>query len=268
MTAKSAPFTEALFSSVHVAVLAALPSEVRPFLWRRQAQRLKQTSLPLWLFTMTPFQGLLGLTGPGCEAAATKARFLCDCCRPRLLISCGFGGALTPALSPGDLVWGKRCYFYHPASHTLTPTPLASLKSAPYSLLTEQLNSVGLPAFPGTFISTPTVIAKAPHRPFLAHLPYPVLDLETAAVAAVAAEHGLPFLSLRVITDGADEEIPEFIAQAVAAGQSPGLRQALFWLLADPTRLLLLFRLWRRAEHAARRLSLALEMVIPLAGQF
>ena len=36
----------------------------------------------------------------------------------------------------------------------------------------------------------------------LAGLPHPVLDLETAILAGVAASEGLPFLGLRAITDG------------------------------------------------------------------
>ncbi len=252
---------------VDVALLAALPSEVRPFLRRRGARRLGPAFLPWWLFSLGQVQGLLALTGMGGDAAARKVHFLCDRWHPKILISCGFGGAITPQLSPGDLVLGESLYSYDPSTHHLTPIPLDNLLPAYGLRLTAHLLKAGLPIFTGALVSTPTIIYKARHRSFLAHLSNPVLDLETAAVGRVAVERGLPLLSLRGITDGADEEIPEFIAQATVTGHPPGLRQALGWLAADPCRFLTLLRLWRRAACAAYRLSQALEIVIPLVLQ-
>ena len=95
-------------------------------------------------------------------------------------------------------------------------------------------------------------------------LAQPVLDLETAAVAAVAAAAGLPFLALRVITDTADEEIPEFLREGWEPGYGPSLKKALGWLARDPRRLGPMLHLWRRGNLAARRLAAALRIVLPL----
>jgi len=93
------------------------------------------------------------------------------------------------------------------------------------------------------------------------NLTHPVLDLESAIVAGVAASEGLPFLGLRAITDGAGEKIPEFI---VRAGGGVGAGAALAWLAADPRRIKDLVHLWRRSQLAAARLSRALEALLPL----
>jgi len=91
-----------------------------------------------------------------------------------------------------------------------------------------------------------------------------VLDLETAALAAAAAAAGLPFLALRVISDAAGEEIPDFLREGWEPGYGPGIPKALGWLARDPRRLGAMLHLWRRSRLAARRLAAALEVLLPL----
>jgi len=98
----------------------------------------------------------------------------------------------------------------------------------------------------------------------LRRLMQPVLDLETAAVAAAAVGAGLPFLALRVITDTAGEEIPDFLREGWKPGYGPSLSTALGWLAGDLRRLGPMLHLWRRGGLAARRLSQALQVLLPL----
>jgi adenosylhomocysteine nucleosidase len=90
------------------------------------------------------------------------------------------------------------------------------------------------------------------------------VDMESAAVAAVAAEHGLPFLALRVILDTARDTLPPSITRAFdpTAGGRPGRPRAaaLLWPMlcapADWGRLLRLaaqYRLARRSLSQCRR---------------
>ncbi len=91
-----------------------------------------------------------------------------------------------------------------------------------------------------------------------------MLDLETVALAEIAATRGLPFLALRAITDVAGEEIPEFLIGTGEPGATVGAGAALRWLAADVRRVKELLHLWRRSRGAARTLAVALTVLWPL----
>jgi len=62
--------------------------------------------------------------------------------------------------------------------------------------------------FAGLFASTTAIMPK--HR--LAALlpvdaPYPVVEMESAAIALLAGEHNIPFVGLRTVSDPFDEEL-------------------------------------------------------------
>ncbi len=248
-------------------LLAALPWEVRPFLRRSRCRRRRAgVSGPAWELAVGPGWGLLALTGLGAEAARQTASRLVSLLRPRLLFSLGFGGAVTPELSPGDLVLGEYFASYDPLTRLLSPVAAAP-PPRPLPELLRALAAAGPASFAGSIITTPRIIPKSGLGEALARLSRPVLDLETAAVAAVARAEGLPFLGLRAITDGAAEEIPEFLARPRPDPGAPGWLDALGWLARDPRRLADLAHLWRRSRLAAARLAQALQVLLPeLAG--
>jgi adenosylhomocysteine nucleosidase len=203
------------------------------------------------------------LAGVGPEAAARTAALALARCRPRTLISLGFGGALTPEAAPGTLVLGERFRQYDPDRGILAAAP----GPAPPRLLAglvRRLRDAGLPSLTGTIITAPRILHKAAEAGPLMELPCPVLDLESAPLAAAAAERGLAFLGLRAVTDGAGEEIPEFIREACRRGAEPGPAAAFAWAARDPRRLLMLLRLWRRSRLAGRLLARALEVLLPV----
>ena len=63
-------------------------------------------------------------------------------------------------------------------------------------------------------VTTCHIIHKGKGGAALRRLEHPLLDLETSVLAGVAAVEGLPFVSLRAVTDAAGEEIPEFLGGA------------------------------------------------------
>ena len=82
------------------------------------------------------------------------------------------------------------------------------------------------------------------------------VDMESHVAARFAAEHGLPFAALRVISDTADRDLPK----AVLAGMKPDGAMDLFGVLKalvrHPRQLPALIRTGRDAEVAFRRLAL------------
>lgn len=201
----------------------------------------------------------------GADKARDTAHRLIEIYAPRLIISLGYGGAVNPDLAPGTVLLGQEYRHFDPGGPTLNP--VCSLWGGPpVPELVNHLQAAGIPAGAGVLVSTPRIIAKHREAAPLLVLSNPVLDLETAAVAAVAHHYQLPFLGLRAITDTGLEEIPDFvIAMSQTAGKS-GWRQAgrLFW--TQPGRWPYLAILWQRSRRASRQLSRTLTTLLPHLG--
>ena len=247
-----------------VLLLAALPQEVRPFLRLSRARRRRGLPWPAWEFAVGQVRGLLAISGMGQQAAREAAARLAGQFKPHLLVSLGFGGALSPELQPGDLVLGEFFGRYDPVTRVLEPMTRAPAPPRPLPELLRTLTAAGLAVFSGSIVSTPWIIHKARQGGGLRGLPLPVLDLENAAVAELARTEGLPFLGLRAITDAAAEEIPDFLAPAGGELGTVGALDALGWLAADPRRLKDLVHLWRHNRLAAARLAAGLMVLLPM----
>ncbi|MHB9073885.1 MAG: phosphorylase family protein [Desulfobaccales bacterium] len=241
-------------------IVAALIQEVQPFLRRVQARPRRDLGLPAW--DWEPEAAVVALSGMGPAAARRATETLISLCRPQLLVSMGFGGALVPGLAVGDVVLGETFWHYNPGTRKLTagarppaPRPLMQLSQA--------LKTAGLTTVNASLVTTTRIIPKKDQGEPLTALPHPVLDLETGVLAEVAAAHNLPFLSLRAITDTAGEEIPEFLRNAGDKDATVGVGAALKWLAQDFRRTQDLLRLWRSSRRAAQALSEALIILWP-----
>lgn len=244
-------------------IMAALSYEVRPFLRRMKARRRRGWGLPTWEFPWGQGRAVLALAGMGQAAARQAGNLVLERCRPHTLMSVGFGGAALPGLAAGAVLLGGSFRRLDPEGVGLEEVP-APESPRPLEDLLQRLRQEGVPAVAGACITTPYILNKADIQERLRDLPHPVLDLETAALADLAREQGLAFLSLRAITDTAGEEIPEFLINKENSGQMPGPGKALAWLAADPRRLGVLLHLRRRSRFAAEQLARALQLLLPL----
>jgi len=244
-----------------ILIMAALPLEVRPFLRQVKAKVRRDLGLPAWNWKAGV--AVVALSGMGAAAARRAGEALVGRCRPEILVSVGFGGALTPGLAAGDLVLGETFWHYSPDTRELKGGPAAGFSPA-LPLLCAALKQAGLTAVTASLVTTSRIIHKGRQGEPLAGLPRPVLDLETGALAELAAAQDLAFLSLRAITDGPAEEIPAFLHAAGDPGASLGVGAALSWVAADFRRLRDLLCLWRRSRGAARQLARALTVLWPL----
>lgn len=170
--------------------------------------------------------------GTGSAAAVRAARLLVDGHRPGLLVSAGFAGGLAPALLRGAVV--------RPAvsvgDHDPRPLPLDTrgcpTDAAPLTIVTV-----------ADVVTTPAAKRSLADRT-AAHL----VDMETRAVAEVAAAAGLPCASVRVISDAVDDELPREVA-ALARPQST-MRRLGAALGAIGRRPRAALDLWQLYEHA------------------
>ena len=88
-----------------ILIMAALPLEVRPFLRQVKARARRDLGLPAWNWEAGV--AVVALSGMGAAAARRAGETLVERCRPELLVSVGFGGALTPGWLPGIWSWER-----------------------------------------------------------------------------------------------------------------------------------------------------------------
>jgi adenosylhomocysteine nucleosidase len=241
-------------------LIMSSPEELRPFLRSVRHRRASLGGIKAWHFQGKGFEGLAFLVGMGGAAPRLLAERAIAAFSPDLLIVAGFGGALTALPPPGGVLLAAECWRLEPAGHL--PRREDFQPVAPPQALVAHLQAQGLAAYVGTLVTTPKLTPKASLPTQLSHLTLPVLDLETSQVAATATAHHLPFLAVRAITDGAGEEIHDFLADIINQHQGVPLSRLLPALWADPRRLGYCLHLWRRSRLAGKNLARALNLIL------
>jgi adenosylhomocysteine nucleosidase len=176
-----------------------------------------------------------GGTAGGAEAAAHRA----VAAGATALLSFGLAGGLDPGLRPGALV---------------VPTAVLcdGTSFAADSVLLEWLGG----ATPHHLLAVETIAADvATKRRLWLATGAAALDLESGAVARVAAGHGLPFAVLRAICDPVERDLPPAALAALDARGAIGLARVAVSVAARPGQIPTLLRL--AADAAAARRALA-----------
>lgn len=172
------------------------------------------------------------VSGVGGPAAARAARLMLAGHRPRRLVTAGFAGGLDPAVPRGGVVW---------------PSAVTTEQGGP--LLSLSMVGSGDAAVGPLLVSVATVAATvARKRALAAHTGAALVDMETHAIATVAAAAGLPCLAVRVVSDDASQTLPAEVA-ALARPQS-AFRRFGAVVGALGRRPAVAFELWRLYEHA------------------
>jgi adenosylhomocysteine nucleosidase len=158
------------------------------------------------------------------------------------LVSFGLAGGLDPALPPGALVVprgvmsGSALYVCAPALTSLFGGTTADRIYA----------GAGIAA---TAVQKSTLFAQTGAA---------AVDLESGAVAGIAAEQGRPLAVLRAIVDAASVDLPPAACLALGPGGRVALPGILASVLRQPGQIAGLLRLARDAARARRTLLAAL----------
>jgi adenosylhomocysteine nucleosidase len=187
---------------------------------------------------------LRAVSGMGCAAAGTAARRLVEA-GATALVSWGMAGGLDPDLDAGGICLPREVVapdgMRFETSASWRETLAASI--APYRPVAAGVLVTSLHALTG-------VAAKAElHRASGAV----AVDMESSAVAEVAAASHMPFMAVRVIVDTAHDGIPGSVAVAGESGQVR-IARLLVGLARSPGDILPLLRLARRYRAAIRSL--------------
>jgi adenosylhomocysteine nucleosidase len=226
-------------------VVAALMAEARtlgaPVARKGSAGNGSAGPLPFTIHDGT----LVSVSGMGCAAAAAAAQALADA-GAKALVSWGMAGGLDPTLVAGTICLptvvldtsGASFGTDHHWREAVAAAIAARRRVVDGKLLTTTHAVHDIVGKAAAFRATGAV----------------AVDMESAAVAAVAAKRRLPFIAVRVIVDTADDALPGAVLAASNGGQVsvPRLLQG---LLAAPADLLSVLRLARRYRAAIRALS-------------
>lgn len=199
--------------------------------------------------------GIAGLAvrceGPGPEPAARAARALLDE-GARALVSAGVCGALDPALGPGDAILPTRVVNRHDDTESW-------LVDAPWHAAVMALaGGADAPFRTGALLGSDRAVASVDGKHHLAARTGAVaVDMESHAVARVAADAGVPFLVLRTVADTAADPLPSWLKGVLNRDGTPNPGMAARRILAGPWRLPTLLTLARRARLAEAALTRA-----------
>lgn len=191
-------------------------------------------------------------TGVGPEAAGRAARRVLTAQAMSLVLSTGFACALVRA-QVGDLILGTEVFSAGVEDVWTMRGDSVLCDEAVCTGLLIVAQDAGLVARVGTVVSAPTVVWQAEDKRRLRHLTDATgLDMESAAVASVAQEHGVPMAIVRTVSDLVDEDLPlDFNLFLRPTGWLKGMGT----LISHPSSFARLNRLRKQSRVAADRLT-------------
>jgi nucleoside phosphorylase len=238
-------------ASLSVGVLFALPEESKPFLRR-----------------MGSVSGCkLACSGAGAANAERAAAHLIDETDTllRCLLICGFAGGLTPEMVPGSLIIANSAIDHTGGEYT------GEAYGADSRLLAavESVHLSGVPIRRGTLATTNRVlITRQEKYEFTHQTPAHAVDMETTGAARIASarflsdRQAIPWLAVRAITDGMDDELPFDFNTFISADRNIDRSRVIRATLARPWKIPALIRLGARSSRAAGNLAAFLEVFL------
>ncbi len=192
-----------------------------------------------WLATtvIRGIDAILVANGIGGSAAAAGTRKMLANSGIRAVVSTGFAGALDPALKVGDVVLAEDIL---EGSHVYPASLPSKCPANVHRGSVVTVNEVQ------QFAESKLVLARGGAR---------AVDMESAAVAAVAGEHRVPFYCIRAISDKAEQDLPVDFNRALRTDGTISLRSVLAQAGLHAGKWRGLARLWRDSRTAAESLA-------------
>jgi adenosylhomocysteine nucleosidase len=188
-----------------IGIITAMPGETGAIIRALQrTQKIRVGGRKLHKAQHLGHEIVIAEAGMGFVNATTAARQLLDELRPDLVISAGFCGGIAAELQVGDVV----------VATGLTIVSESGLQEVPVNISPVSRDFVsrqaveGQRVFAGLFATTTAIMQKTQLAALLPpDAPYPVVEMESAAIALLAGEIGIPFVGLRTVSDPVDEEL-------------------------------------------------------------
>jgi len=182
------------------------------------------------------------VTGMGRRNASTQFTRALDRFNPERVLTCGFAGALRPELKIGDVLFDEDFD----------------------AGLGERLRSLG--AAPGTFYCATRVAVTAAEKADLWRTTgMDAVEMESSVIRTLCRERKIPSVTLRAISDAANEDLPLDFNALMTSEQKISIPKLAGALLKNPTRVPRLLELQNHTRIAARRLAEVLEGLGPVS---
>jgi adenosylhomocysteine nucleosidase len=232
-----------------VAVLFALGIEAGPLV--DQLQDAASTRRPHLVEHAGSLAGKLAVIvegGVGRKSAADAAREIIRAYEPKWVVSAGFAGSLSEEVHRGHLLMANA------VANAAGESLQIELKMQPQPKL-----------HAGKLLTVDQIIRTAAEKKSLGDKHQALAcDMETFAVAEECAKANTKFLSVRIISDGLDDELPREVEQLMQEKNfAKQAGRAVHALFKRPGAALDLWKLRDEAHKAADRLAKFLLQVIP-----
>lgn len=199
-----------------------------------------------WSGTLAGRDVVLAVAGDGAARAESVLSSLLDVVPCSAVVGLGVAGAVSRDLAVGDLVVATEVRGSGPGRSLADPAWAHAALAAG--------------ALPAVAVTVPSIVATPGDKTRLAAScpgARAVVDLESATWARLAASRGLPWVVLRVVSDGIDEELPRFLIACQRADGSIDRGRVAARAIVAPWRVAALLRLQRRVREASHTLARA-----------
>ncbi len=195
--------------------------------------------------------------GPANAARAASGILSAYDDRKPVLIVCGFGGAITPAMKTGDLVIAESIV---DATEGLDYPKEQLIPDPRLTALAMEQRVAGARLHKSVLVTANRVLVSTHEkREWSRRTGASAVDMESAAAAAAAVLHGAPWISVRAITDDSERDLPlDFNALTDSEGNINSSRVAMAALFR-PWAIPGLMRLGKSSTLAGKNLALFLE---------
>lgn len=241
--------TERDFSHADIGIVCALPIELGAFLER--CERTRKYTGGEFVFRggrCGDAKVAIVESGVGFARAHRAALAMVDAHTPPWIVSCGFSGALLPEMEVGNIVMATAIADAH--DHEVTV-------------------DVKMPADPdkglycGRILTADALVRTVEEKQALADRHGAIaVDLESLAVAQVAADQKKGFLAVRAISDDMSADLPPEVLSVIGPTGMMRLGAALGAALNRPGSVKEMWRLRESAHSAAEKLATFLEGVV------
>jgi len=228
-----------------VAIIAAMAGELKPLVkgWLHE----RHGGVDVWRWRFDEGEWVAACAGAGVDAATRAFAAAEKNGAPDMVISVGWAGALTEALGTGkayavsgaiDVRTGERfeTQLGRQTEDEKQPPvlrlPSATLRVAQDDSLFVATEEVSVEHRDGLILVTsPRVADEVEKRRLAAAYGAQMVDMEAAAIARLAAMRGIPFYSIKGVSDGFSDKLPDFNRFIRADGQFDMAGMVLFSIL-------------------------------------
>ena len=244
-----------------IAILVAVKQELKPILRLADARHIvRQEHLDFYEGTFAGQPVALLALGVGKECARIAAEVTIKCYRPDVIINAGFGGGLQENVQSGDIVIGTEIL-------DLTGDDGKDVRwrtiQPPSRHLQLATQATGFRVHYGRILTIDELILRAARKTRIGKATGALtVDMETSAVATVAAAHATGFLAVRCVSDNSRKNLPREFNDFFVLGQLQPDRVSAA-IARRPKLLMDLARIGYRAKCAGRNLSRFLEHILP-----